>query len=274
MQRLSDRVAIVTGSAQGIGGATARRLAEEGARVLVVDMDADGARQNAQRIRDAGGVAEDFSADIGTETGVRESIEQAVQRFGQLHIVVNNAYSGPGRKPLEELAEADWDRGMDVGLKSMYRASKFALPHLRAAGGGSIVNLASVHGLLVAPRSLVYETVKAGVIALTRQLSVDLGPHGIRVNAICPGMIMTERMIERWRAHPDSVPFYEQQYPLRRTGTPLDIANAIVFLCSDEASFITGHALVVDGGMTVQLQEDIGVHLGHFIQKHPQTWLP
>src|SRR3954451_19121095 len=132
MQRLSERVAVVTGSAQGIGGATARRLAEEGARVLVVDMDAEGARQNAQRIRDAGGRAEDFVADVGTEAGVRESVDQAMQRFGRLHIVVNNAYSGPGRKSLEDLAEADWDRGMDVGLKSMFRAAKFALPHLRA----------------------------------------------------------------------------------------------------------------------------------------------
>jgi NAD(P)-dependent dehydrogenase (short-subunit alcohol dehydrogenase family) len=205
---------------------------------------------------------------------VRDSIERAVQRWGELHIMVNNAYSGPGRKPVEDLAEADWDRGMDVGLKSMFRAARFALPHLRAAGGGSMINIASVHGLLVAPHSLVYETVKAGVIALTRQLALDMGPDGVRVNAICPGMIMTERQTARWRDHPESVPFYEQQYPLRRTGTPLDIANAIVFLCSDEASFITGHALVVDGGLTIQLQEDIGVHLGHFIQQHPQTWLP
>src|SRR5256886_12412530 len=166
------------------------------------------------------------------------------------------------------------DRVADVGLKSMYRASKFALPHLRAAGGGSIVNLASVHGLLVAPRSLVYETVKAGVIALTRQLAVDLGPDGIRVNAICPGMIMTERMTERWRPHPEALPFYEQQYPLRRTGTPVDIANAIVFLCSDEASFITGHALVVDGGLTIQLQEDLGIQLAKYAQARPELQFP
>src|SRR5687768_17434284 len=122
MQRLKDRVAIVTGSAQGIGGATARRMADEGACVLVVDMDADGARDNAERIRASGGTAEHFTADAGTEAGVRETIDQAVERFGRLHIVVNNAYSGPPRKPLDELEEADWDRGMDVGLKSMFRA--------------------------------------------------------------------------------------------------------------------------------------------------------
>ena len=132
----------------------------------------------------------------------------------------------------------------------------------------------SVHGLLAAPRSLVYETLKAAVIGLTRQMAVDYGPDGIRVNAVCPGMIQTERMQRRWRANPETLPFYDQQYPVRRTGTPLDIANAIVFLCSDEASFITGHALVVDGGLTIQLQENIGVHLGQWIQQHPDTTLP
>src|SRR5436190_19729234 len=128
MQRLSERVAIVTGGAQGIGGETARRLAEEGARVLVVDMDAERARDNAERIRGARGQAADFAADVGTEAGVRDTIARAVSEFGRVDIVVNNAYSGPGRKPLEDLAEADWDRGMDVGLKSMFRAAKYASP--------------------------------------------------------------------------------------------------------------------------------------------------
>jgi NAD(P)-dependent dehydrogenase (short-subunit alcohol dehydrogenase family) len=274
MQRLAQRVAIVTGAAQGIGGATARRLAEDGARVLVVDIDADGALHNRDTIRAAGGEAEALDSDVSTEAGVRAPIEHAVSRWGRLDIIVNNAYTSPGRGSAIEISEADWDRGMDVGLKAMFRAARFGVPHLQASGGGSIVNLSSVHGVLVAPRSLVYETLKAGVIALTRQLAVDFGPLGIRVNAICPGMIVTERMAERHSHHPDVVPFYEQQYPLRRTGKPVDIANAIAFLCSNEAAFITGHALVVDGGLTVQLQEDLGVHLGHYIKQHPDTWLP
>jgi NAD(P)-dependent dehydrogenase (short-subunit alcohol dehydrogenase family) len=274
MQRLLDRVAVVSGAAQGIGGATARRLAEEGARVLVVDIDADGARRNCEAICAAGGQASALVADVGTEEGVQEMIDAAVQCFGKLDIIVNNAYASPGPGGAVEVTEDAWDRGMNVGLKAMYRSARLGVPHLRAAGGGSIVNLSSVHGLLAAPRSLVYETLKAGVIALTRQLAVDYGPDGIRVNAICPGMINTEKMTQRHSLHPDTVPFYEQQYPLRRIGKPLDIANAIAFLCSDEASFITGHALVVDGGLTIQLQENIGVHLGHFMKEHPGTWLP
>jgi NAD(P)-dependent dehydrogenase (short-subunit alcohol dehydrogenase family) len=128
--------------------------------------------------------------------------------------------------------------------------------------------------LLGATGSLVYETLKAGVIGLTRQLAVEYGPDGVRVNAICPGHIVTERMADMWRDHPETLAFFAQQYPVRRTGTPVDIANAIVFLCSDEASFITGHALVVDGGLTIQLQEDLGVHLARYAQEHALPWFP
>jgi NAD(P)-dependent dehydrogenase (short-subunit alcohol dehydrogenase family) len=134
--------------------------------------------------------------------------------------------------------------------------------------------MSSVHGLLGAPGSLVYETLKAGVIGLTRQLAVEYGPDGIRVNAICPGHIVTERLEEMWRDHQDTLRFFAEQYPIRRTGKPVDIANAIVFLCSDEASFITGHALVVDGGLSIQLQEDLGVRLARYAQEHPLSWMP
>lgn len=264
----------MTGGAVGIGGATARRLAEEGAWVLVVDVDADGARRNVESIRAAGGQAEPLEANVGTEAGVRASIEHAVRHFGKLNIIVNNAYSGTGPGGAIDTSEEAWDQGMNVGLKAMYRTARYGVPEIRKSGGGALVNISSVHGLLAAPRSLVYETLKAGVIGLTRQMAVDYGPDGIRVNAVCPGMIQTERMQRRWQTNPETLPFYEQQYPVRRTGTPLDIANAIVFLCSEEASFITGHALVVDGGLTIQLQENIGVHLGQYIQHHPDTTLP
>jgi NAD(P)-dependent dehydrogenase (short-subunit alcohol dehydrogenase family) len=130
-----------------------------------------------------------------------------------------------------------------------------------------------VHGLLVSPGWFVYEVVKPAVIGLSRQLAVEYGPDGIRVNAICPGHIVTERIAQEWQAHPDGLRFFEQQYPLRRTGTPLEVANAVVFLCSDEASFITGQALVVDGGLSIQLQEDLTVRLGRFVREHPETWL-
>ena len=194
MQRLSDRVAIVTGGAMGIGGATARRLAEEGARVLVADVDIKVAGRNVETIRAQGGVAEAVESNVGTEAGVRAMVERAVDLWGKLDIVVNNAYAGvAGERRIDAIGvtEDAWDRGMDIGLKAMFRAAKYAVPHMRAAGGGVMVNLSSVHGLLGAPGSLVYETLKAGVIGLTRQLAVEYGPEGVRVNAICPGHIVT-----------------------------------------------------------------------------------
>src|SRR5439155_4034451 len=215
-------------------------------------------------------------SDVGTEDGVRAMVDDALSRWGKLDIVVNNAFAGIGeaRTDATGVSEAAWDRGMDIGLKARFRTAKYDVPHMRQAGGGSIVNLSSVHSLLGAPGSLVYETLKAGVIRLTRQLAVEYGPNGIRVNAICPGHIVTERLEEMWRDHQDALRFFVEQYPVRRTGTPVDIANAIVFLCSDEASFITGHALVVDGGLSIQLQEDLGVRLARYAQEHPLSWLP
>src|SRR4051794_27323943 len=142
MARFSDRVAVVTGGAMGIGGATARRLAADGARVLVCDIDADLAGSNVERIRAAGGTAEAFPMDVGTEAGVRQMIERAVGTWGRLDIVVNNAYAVEGiqRVDATQIGEDHWDRGFDVGLKAMFRAARFAVPHMRAAGGGSIVN--------------------------------------------------------------------------------------------------------------------------------------
>jgi NAD(P)-dependent dehydrogenase (short-subunit alcohol dehydrogenase family) len=161
---------------------------------------------------------------------------------------------------------------MGVLVKALYLGTKYAVPHMQAAGGGAIVNIASVHGLLAVRRRLVYDTGKAAVIGLTRQTAVDFGPLGIRVNAICPGLIVTERMRERWGdVDGDRLRFFEQQYPVRRVGHPDDIAGAVAFLCSADAAFITGHALVVDGGMTVQLQDDLGIGLGQWAQEHPET---
>ncbi len=141
---------------------------------------------------------------------------------------------------------------------------KFAVPLMVDSGGGAIVNMASVQGLLMAARNLVYETAKSAVIGMTKQMAIDFGAEGVRVNAICPGHVVTERAAQRWEASPAAVPFYENQYPVRRLGAPADIAAAVAFLASAEASFITGHALVVDGGLSIQLQEDFGVQQGRF----------
>ena len=276
-RRLAGQVAIVTGGAQGIGGATARRLAEEGASVLIADVDVATAAKNVATIRDAGGTAEAFRGDVGGHEDVRAMVQQAVDRWGRLDILVNNAYAplgGEGRGSALEVSEAAWDRGMAVLVKSMFLAAKYAVPEMQRAGAGSIVNISSVHGLLMAPGSLVYEAGKSAVIGVTRQMAIEFGPSGIRVNAICPGHIVTERIQAQWDRNPGGLAFFEQQYPLRRCGRPVDIANSVVFLCSEEASFITGQALVVDGGLTIQLQENLGVRLARYAQEHPDLELP
>jgi NAD(P)-dependent dehydrogenase (short-subunit alcohol dehydrogenase family) len=146
---------------------------------------------------------------------------------------------------------------------------------MERAGRGSIVNVASVHGLATSPGTAVYEAGKAAVIGITRQMACDFGPSGIRVNAVCPGHIVTERIQARmWADNPTGHAFVAEQYPLRRTGTPEDIAGAVAFLSSDDASFVTGHALVVDGGLTIQLQEDFALRMARWIREHPDTRLP
>jgi NAD(P)-dependent dehydrogenase (short-subunit alcohol dehydrogenase family) len=276
VDRLKNQVAIVTGGAQGIGGATARKFAEEGAKVLIADVDEAAAEANADRIRAAGGTAETIVADVADHGQVRAMVQAAVDRWGQLNLLVNNAFGGgPGQQgSAVEVTEEGWDRGMAVLVKSMFLTTKHAVPHMQRAGGGSIVNLASVHGLLMAPGKLVYEAGKSAVIGVTKQMACDFGPMGIRVNCICPGHIVTERMERRWGENQAGLEFFAQQYPIRRTGKPIDIANAIAFLCSDEASFITGHALVVDGGLTIQLQEDLGVALAKYGQARADLEFP
>jgi NAD(P)-dependent dehydrogenase (short-subunit alcohol dehydrogenase family) len=205
--------------------------------------------------------------------------------------LVNNAYSpthGGGQRGALEVSEEEWDTGMgllevseeewDTGMgllvKPIFLGVKYAVPEMRKIGAGSIVNIASVHGMLMAPGKLVYEAGKSAVIGVTRQMATDFGPMGIRVNAICPGHIATERIQAAAKDNPSGARFLENQYPLRKVGRPVDVANAIVFLCSDEASFITGHALVVDGGLTVQIQEHFGVRQAYYMQEHPDTRLP
>ncbi|MEX1021032.1 MAG: glucose 1-dehydrogenase [Litorilinea sp.] len=275
MSNLQDRVAIVTGGGRGIGGATARRLAAAGARVYVADKDGAAAAENAARILDAGGSAVAAAVDVSEHDQYAAMVENAAAQWGRLDIIVNNAYGRhePDGSALT-VTDSAFDYGLTIMAKTILWSARYGVPHLRAHGHGSIVNIASVHGFLYAPGSLVYETGKAAVIAMTKQMAIDLGPLGVRVNAICPGHIVTERQAEHWQKNPSHHKMLEQNYPLRHTGTPDDIAHAINFLSTDEARFITGHIMVVDGGMTVQLQENFGNHMGHFMRAHPDTQLP
>lgn len=275
MHSLQDQVAIITGGGAGIGGATARRLAEEGARVLIADFRLDIAEENVARIRNAGGVAEAIQADVAQRADIEAMIAKAVDQWGRLDILVNNAWNLNEKDGSAlTLSESAWDYAMNVMVKAIFLGAKLAVPHMQANGGGNIINMASVHGLLMAPGMLAYEAAKSAVIGVTRQMACEFGPMGIRVNAICPGHIVTERMQQMWDQNPSLFALVEQQYPVRRAGKPLDIANAIRFLCSDEAAFITGHALVVDGGMTIQLQENFGFAQARFLREHPEIELP
>lgn len=274
MNSLQNQVAIITGGGAGIGGAAARRLAEEGARVLVADFRLEVAEENVERIRSAGGVAEAFRADMSQREDIEAMIDKAVTTWGQLDILVNNAWNLNEKDGSAlTLSENAWDYAMNVMAKAIFVAVKLAVPHMQQQGAGSIINIASVHGYLMAPNMLAYEAAKSAVIGMTKQMACDFGPSGIRVNAICPGHIVTERIQQMWDKNPSMLRLFEQQYPVRRVGKPIDIANAIRFLCSEEASFITGHALVVDGGMTIQLQENLGVAQARFFRDNPEIEL-
>lgn len=276
MKKFADKVAVITGGAAGIGGATARLLAEKGASVLIADVNIPEAEANAETIRGAGGTAEVIATNVGSHDDIAAMVQRAVDRWGRLDILVNNAFSPTDESDGDALtvSEEAWDAGLATLVKAHFLAAKHAVPHMRAVGGGSIVNISSVHGLLMAPRKLIYEAGKSAVIGITKQMAIDFGPDSIRVNAICPGHIVTERQQERWDENPAGLRYFEDQYPVRRTGVPLDIANAVSFLCSEEASFITGHALVVDGGLTIQLQEDFSVRQVHYIREHPDARMP
>ncbi len=278
MSRFEGQVAIVTGGALGIGGATARKLASEGASVFIADIDDAAAADNRDRIERAGGMASTSHVDVSQSGDISRMVNEVVDQYGHLDILVQNAFgviAGESRihGGATAVNESDWDYGFDVLLKALYLGAKYAIPHMKASGG-NIINLASVHSFLQEPGMLVYEAAKAGVVGLTRQMATEYGPDGIRVNAIAPGHIVSEGLAKMWEDNPDGLAFYADQYPVRRTGTPDDIANGIAFLCSDEASFITGHTLAIDGGLTVQLQETFGLRQAVYAREHPDRRLP
>jgi len=241
------RTVLVTGAASGIGAAIARRFLVEDDSVALFDIDADGARQVAER----SGRAENaliLQGDAGVESSVREAVTKTEAKFGSVSVVVNNVGIEFNAR-VEEQSREEWDRHIAVNLTSVFLFSKFCIPGMRANGGGAIINISSVHAFVSWPRCAAYDATKAGLLGVTRALAIDHGPEGVRVNAICPGYIRTP-LLERWFA---AIENGEQEaakaHPLRRIGEPVDVANAVFFLASEQASFITGAVLTVDGGM-------------------------
>ena len=242
--RVAGKAAIVTGAASGIGRATAQVLAREGASVCIADVDAAGGRQVVDEIAAKGGEAIFVRTDVGARADVIEMFKRTEEAFGRVDIVHNNAiWFRLGTAT--ELDERDWDGTLNIGLKAIFLAAKYGIPIMRKTGGGTIINTGSVHSLVSFATATAYDAAKAGVLGLTRTLAIDYGPD-IRVCAVLPGAILTPL----WNGAPEEDRRrFAQMVPAKRLGTGEDVANAVLFLASDEASFITGTALTVDGGL-------------------------
>jgi len=243
--RLENKVAIVTGAGRGIGRAVAIRFAGEGARVVVAELDPAGGSAVGDEIRAGGGVALFQRCDVSQEDQVRGMVDFTLAQYGRVDILVNNAVCSIGA-----VQSNDWSANLDVALKGTWLCTQAVLPTLVAQRSGSIVNLSSVNALMGFGPDFVYSAVKGAIVSLTRCLATQYGKHNIRVNVVCPGSTETESWAPLRETDPGVFDRVGRLYPLGRVAKPVEIANAVLFLASDEASFVTGSVLVVDGGIT------------------------
>ena len=249
MFRLDRKVALVTGSTRGLGWAIARHVARRGAHVVVTGRSPDEVGARVTELEAVGLSASGRAGDLEDLDDAVLGVDEVVERFGRLDILVNNAGMNI-RTPIEHFERADWERVLRVNLEAPFVLSQAAAGHMRAAGRGRIVNIASIMGTVARPTIPAYVSSKGGIEAMTKALAVELGPHGITVNAVGPGYVATE-MNAALVADPAFDTMVRSRTPLGRWGEPDEIAAAVVFLVSDEAAYVTGQKLVVDGGMTV-----------------------
>ncbi|MEU7944313.1 3-oxoacyl-ACP reductase [Micromonospora taraxaci] len=245
--RLQDRVAVVTGAGSGIGLATVRRFAAEGARVVCVDIDTMAGTKAAE---ECGG--EFVHTDVADESAVRDLFDGVADRHGRVDVAFNNAgISPPDDDSILDTGLDAWERVLRVNTTSVYLCCKYAIPHMRRQGKGSIINTASFVALMGAATSqIAYTASKGGVLAMTRELGVQFAREGIRVNALCPGPVATPLLLELFAADPERAARRLVHVPMGRFGQPEEIAAAVAFLASDDASFMTAAQFVVDGGIT------------------------
>ena len=253
--KLEGKSAIVTGAAKGIGWGIAKIFLEQGARVAVVDWDKEAGESSTAAFTQDGGEALFVECDVSDEKQVKAMVAKVIDVFGGLDVLVNNAGVGI-YKPVLETSSEDWDHCLGVNLKGAFLCSKYALPHLQEAGKGAIVNISSVHSHATVNGVAPYAASKGGMTALTRNMAIDYGPE-IRVNAIAPGWVLTPLIQGIFDSYDDSAEqqrMVEERQVMKRIGQPEDIGYAAAFLASDEAGFITGTQLFVDGGLTAQLE--------------------
>lgn len=247
---MSRRVCLVTGGAAGIGAAIAQLMGEEGGRVVVADVDEVGGEETAAAVRAAGGEAIFVRCDVSREESVRDMVAAAVRAFGGVDVLVNNAAVFV-LKGVEATPE-DWQRSLSVNVVGNSLCTRYASEEMKKRGGGAIVNLSSISAFVAQPQFVTYSATKAAILQMTRNVALDLAPHNVRVNAVCPGTILTQasrnhmervgQSFDEWNAEQSS------RQLLGRVGDPREVAYAVVFLASEEASFITGTHLMVDGG--------------------------
>jgi NAD(P)-dependent dehydrogenase (short-subunit alcohol dehydrogenase family) len=246
------KVALVTGSGAGIGAVTARAFARAGAAVVVTDVDVDGGQTTVEKIRSDGGQAEFFAADVTDAEAVKALVRFAVDTYGGLHYAHNNAGVLGESARLTESDDETWFRTVQINLNAVYLGMKHQIPAILESGGGAIVNTSSYAGLVAVPFASAYVASKHGVIGLTKAAAVEFGKKGVRVNAVCPGSARTKLNIERVAGNPAIEKAMTDVSPMKRFVEPEEVAEAVLWLCSENASFVNGHALAVDGGALAQ----------------------